>query len=69
MNYLAAFVLTIFAFPCLAATLTEQFSLMDINKDGYLSESEFITGMQKNVRERTARRETGSGGVGARKCR
>ena len=47
MNYLAAFVLTIFAFPCLAATLTEQFSLMDINKDGYLSESEFITGMQK----------------------
>lgn len=46
MNYLAASVMTIFAFPCLAATLAEQFSLMDINKDGFLSETEFVNGMQ-----------------------
>lgn len=45
MNYLAASVLTIFAFPCLAAALTEQFSLMDTNKDGFLSETEFVKGM------------------------
>lgn len=45
MNYLAASVLTIFAFPCLAAALTEQFSLMDTNKDGFLSETEFVNGM------------------------
>lgn len=46
MNYLAASVMTIFAFPCLAATLAEQFSLMDINKDGFLSETEFLQGMK-----------------------
>lgn len=46
MNYLAASVLTVFAFPCLAAALTEQFSLMDINKDGFLSETEFVNGMR-----------------------
>lgn len=46
MNYLAATVLTVFAFPCLAAALTEQFSLMDINKDGFLSETEFVNGMR-----------------------
>lgn len=46
MNYLVASVLTIFAFPCLATTLTEQFSRMDLNQDGVLSESEFLQGMQ-----------------------
>ncbi len=46
MNYLAASVMTIFAFPCLAATLAEQFSLMDLNKDGFLSETEFLQGMK-----------------------
>lgn len=35
------------AAPCLSETLTEQFVRMDTDKDGYLSEIEFIAGMQK----------------------
>ena len=39
--------LLLVATPCLSETLTEQFVRMDADKDGYLSEIEFITGMQK----------------------
>ena len=39
--------LLLFSTPCLSETLTEQFVRMDADKDGYLSEIEFITGMQK----------------------
>ena len=46
MNYLVASVLTIFAFPCLAEALTEQFLRMDVNQDGFLSEKEFSDGMR-----------------------
>lgn len=36
------------ASPCLSETLTERFVRMDTDKDGYLSEIEFIAGMQKD---------------------
>ncbi|MBO4521044.1 MAG: hypothetical protein J5787_07555 [Alphaproteobacteria bacterium] len=39
--------LSLLSFPCLAETLTEQFSRMDLNKDGFLSEQEFIQGMKQ----------------------
>lgn len=48
-------VLSLVATPCLSETLTEQFVRMDADKDGYLSEIEFITGMQKtSANEKTA---------------
>ena len=39
--------LTLWAFPCIAGMLTEQFSSMDLNKDGFLSEVEFVQGMSR----------------------
>lgn len=38
---------SLWAFPCIAGMLTQQFSSMDLNKDGFLSEQEFIQGMNK----------------------
>ena len=47
MAYLPAAVLSLLAFPCLAETLEEQFSRMDLNKDGFLSAQEFVQGMEQ----------------------
>ena len=45
-----AALLSLWAFPCIAGMLMEQFSRMDLNKDGFLSEQEFVQGMkQKDV--------------------
>ena len=37
--------LSVLSLPCMAETVTEQFSRMDLNKDGFLSEQEFVQGM------------------------
>ena len=48
MSYLPVVALfSLLSFPCLAETVQEQFSRMDLNKDGFLSEQEFIQGMTK----------------------
>ncbi|MBR1944886.1 MAG: hypothetical protein IJ846_01145 [Alphaproteobacteria bacterium] len=48
MSYLPVIALfSVLTFPCLAETVQEQFSRMDLNKDGFLSEHEFIQGMKK----------------------
>ena len=47
MNYLSAVLLSLLAFPCFAETFEEQFSRMDLNKDGFLSEKEFVQGMEQ----------------------
>ena len=39
--------LALWAFPCIAGMLTEQFLSMDLNKDGFLSEVEFVQGMSR----------------------
>ena len=38
---------SLLSFPCLAESLQEQFSRMDLNKDGFLSEREFVQGMEQ----------------------
>lgn len=46
MSYLPLVaLLTVLSFPCLAETPEERFSRMDLNKDGFLSEQEFVSGM------------------------
>ena len=56
MSYLPmAAVLSVLAFPCIAETLAERFSAMDLNKDGFLSEQEFTRGMNaQNAPEKKA---------------
>lgn len=46
MSYLPVVaLLSVLSFPCMAETVQEQFSRMDQNKDGFLSEEEFVQGM------------------------
>lgn len=48
MSFLpTAALLSLWAFPCIAGMLTEQFMRMDLNKDGFLSEREFVQGMEQ----------------------
>lgn len=48
MTYLSmAALFSVLTFPCLAETVQEQFSRMDLNKDGFLSEQEFVSGMKQ----------------------
>lgn len=49
--------LSFLSFPCLAETLTEQFSRMDLNKDGFLSEREFVQGMTQTQPDLTESEE------------
>lgn len=51
MTYLPAVLLSLLAFPCLAETFEEQFSRMDLNKDGFLSAQEFVQGMEQKKTE------------------
>ena len=39
--------LSVLSFPCMAETLEDQFSRMDVNKDGFLSRDEFVQGMKQ----------------------
>ena len=41
------FAMVFLSVPAFAQTPEEQFSQMDVNKDGFLSEKEFVDGMQK----------------------
>ena len=46
---LTSALLSVLSFPCPAETPEEQFSRMDLDKDGFLSEREFVQGMSPSA--------------------
>ena len=61
MSYLAmAALLSALVFPCMAETFEEQFSRMDLNRDGFLSEQEFVQGMKQTQSDIVSAKEAAS---------